>query len=278
MYWALLAFGIWIGLVSLNNQSRAAAYRKAVDDRRKQGSRLDQAFQEDKKSLDGGIERVHDTLDKLASESTLPQVCSAGCSHCCRQAIDAFRPEISKVQAYVASMPPDLKRSISTEAAQWVREYNSFYGSFNFGDGIFCGDDPDAVNPSEFAGRIAHTRYEMVINAFNSEKPRKCPFLHKGLCSIYPVRPGMCRAHFQTDNVNECVENHMRTGDPESRLLLNKLFDGFGGIKMGVPLLHAVRKELELKETMLGMDGLQRYAQALSENPNVDWYIFPKTE
>lgn len=276
MLWVLLVFPAFIGWMVLNDYFLGKAYQEAVDKRGEQYDRLEQAFHDDRYTPGSNVENIHASIDDIASESVFPSVCSAGCSHCCYQAIDAFRPEIPKIQSYVAEMPTALKQSIAAEAAEWVRDYNTFFKSHKFWDGAkYHGDDPSLPSTHQFNINVASTRYEEVVNQFNDERPRKCPFLQKGLCSIYPVRPSMCRAHFQTENPDACAENHLRKGAPDSIFLLNVMFSKFGGISMGAPLLHAVHKELGLEETMLGMDGLERYAEEMESNPYVDDYIFP---
>jgi Fe-S-cluster containining protein len=104
--------------------------------------------------------------------------CKAGCDHCCHQSVGVTAPEALAIAAHLrqASAPELL-----------------------------------AVVKVRLAERLERTRGLSADERFSPELP--CPFLQQGSCSIYDVRPLVCRGMNSLD-AEEC-ERRLR--DPEAR-------------------------------------------------------------
>jgi Fe-S-cluster containining protein len=104
--------------------------------------------------------------------------CAAGCDHCCHQSVGVTAPEAFAIVEH-------LKRSWSAAALE----------SF----------------AARIAQRVERTRGLTADQRFSPELP--CPFLASGQCSIYEVRPLVCRGMNSLD-AGECEQ---RLRDPEAR-------------------------------------------------------------
>ena len=93
--------------------------------------------------------------------------CHAGCSHCCSARVEAMAPEVFRISRELAGRPPD--------------ELNHLVQRLN-----------------------AHVVFQSEAAAWSQRT--ECPFLISGLCSIYDVRPGVCRKAHSLD-VRKCQAN-----------------------------------------------------------------------
>jgi Fe-S-cluster containining protein len=128
-------------------------------------------------------------------------VCARGCNVCCEELVVVYLPEAMAVARW-------LKSAAGAEARAWFLEK---YPSWRerAGDGIEREADLNAD----------WTRREEYERAHKEQWQRRvmCAFNHDGACSIYPVRPMLCReGHAVDTNARCCVD--VALVDPPRRL------------------------------------------------------------
>ncbi|HYQ44181.1 MAG TPA: YkgJ family cysteine cluster protein [Polyangiaceae bacterium] len=133
--------------------------------------------------------------------------CRAGCDHCCYQPVGLTPPEALAIAAH-------LRQSLAPEELVLL-----------------------AARLSE---RVRETRGLSSAERFSPEHP--CPFLERGQCSIYEVRPLSCRGMNSLD-AEECKT---RLRDPVARAAF--LERGSGGRSFMEPIraFHAISAGLQL--------------------------------
>lgn len=155
----------------MNRKQQRAAEKLAVDGRAKERRSLVlKVFQE----VD---EVVVVQLATLAEKGT-PPTCSKGCSHCCRQEIRLPRAEAEAIAQWLETTAPDMIDDLRVKLRAWLDWYRSQYPKL-ITKGIDRGD------------------------AFYSHGPQ-CPALVSDACSIYPVRPIVCRTHYVASPPDAC--------------------------------------------------------------------------
>ncbi|HET7504609.1 MAG TPA: YkgJ family cysteine cluster protein [Kofleriaceae bacterium] len=126
-------------------------------------------------ACDAAIDRE---LGELATRGIAP-TCSKGCAHCCRQEILVTRAEAEAIVEWVTATKsgPELD-----ELRQRLRAWLAWFRD-------------------EAPRRIAAGQTREV--ALYEHGPQ-CVALVDDACSIYPVRPMMCRIHFVRSNPDAC--------------------------------------------------------------------------
>ena len=103
---------------------------------------------------------------EIQAESQPKIDCSQGCAACCRLRVVASAPEVLLIAKFVrAKAPSFLERGL--DLVQRIAEA-----------------DADTRGLSE---------------AERAQRKRRCPFIFKGACTIYPVRTLACRGHASHD-------------------------------------------------------------------------------
>ena len=124
-----------------------------------------------------------DELRRLRGQGVVPS-CRAGCSTCCAQHIVTNRLEVHAIGQYIRRrFTPQRIEVLRLRVLEW--------------------------NRWEEAGRKG---------AVQSAADRRCPLLEDFECSIYPVRPLICRSHFASTNPAWCrpaLGADAREGTPE---------------------------------------------------------------
>jgi Fe-S-cluster containining protein len=107
----------------------------------------------------------------------IPNVCGKGCSACCHQMVYATSWEEELIRHYVESeMFPKVKQMVRKQLVKWWRTFKTMARQSTRGAPL--------------------TQYEQAeIQRSMRQQRVRCPFLVDGVCSIYPVRPAVCRAH-----------------------------------------------------------------------------------
>jgi Fe-S-cluster containining protein len=113
---------------------------------------------------------------ELAATKGMPLACGAGCTGCCEEPVVVFLPEAHAIARWLRREESSATRAAFLEAHAAWRER--------------AGEGPARIVDAFAAGDGA------TLNALHVEHWRKrilCPFNRDGLCTIYPVRPLLCR-------------------------------------------------------------------------------------
>lgn len=121
------------------------------------------------------LQSIYSGFDKwlLNYLQTTPQPteCGSGCFYCCRIIVRTTVIEISCIADFIDGMPSDAKETIGVSLARFKEEVEK-RGPIT----ILAQQNPE-------------------IASLGNLYPLFCPFLHMGRCSIYEVRPFVCRFH-----------------------------------------------------------------------------------
>lgn len=125
-------------------------------------------------------------LDRLRSEEGIIPSCKAGCDHCCRYHIVMNIAEAQTLAHYIRrEMSAEQIAELQMRTHQWHEWDNSRPGR------------PAAI----ISAQTDLSSYDYC-----------CPLLVNGACSVYPVRPVVCRAHYVSSHPRYCCA----VNDPES--------------------------------------------------------------
>lgn len=137
--------------------------------------------------------KAHAELDSRLSE--FPSVCSQGCDACCYQMVAVHSWEEELICSYIEnSMHADLKRQVRRQLLDWWRYLKTILRSSS---------RADPITFDEYRQLQHHMIHSRVM----------CPFLVGHKCSIYSVRPGVCRSHFVSSEPTRCLTEAGRVGD-----------------------------------------------------------------
>lgn len=120
--------------------------------------------------LQRGVDQIHFAANAAmsASDSAQSFACQAGCSHCCEVRVEALVPEILQIVSALKQLPADVLQTWRTRLQAHV---------------------------------------EQVQHLSIAEHRVPCVFLQDHLCTIYAIRPAVCRkAH--SFNVSACADHH----------------------------------------------------------------------
>lgn len=117
-------------------------------------------------------------LDALAARGVAPS-CSRGCAHCCHQEILVPRAEAEAIVDWLqATWPAEQVAALKQRLQDWLAWHHG-----EFSRRVKAGEDRQTVAYEDGPG---------------------CTVLADGACSIYPVRPTMCRMHYVTTPADAC--------------------------------------------------------------------------
>ena len=126
-------------------------------------------------------------LDRLRTEDGIVPTCKLGCCHCCRHHILTNIAEAHTLSQYVKrELSSDRINDLRMRTQQWHEWEDSRPGRY----------PPANVDKQTDLSNYDHY----------------CPLLVDGECSVYPVRPVVCRTHFVCSHLLSCRAAH----DPES--------------------------------------------------------------
>ena len=127
-------------------------------------------------------------LNRLRREEGITPACKLGCCQCCRYHILANRAEAFTMGQYIKREFSEKQRnSLHLRTHRWYEWDNYRLGRY-----------PKAGHDE----RTAFSTYDHF-----------CPLLVNGQCSIYPVRPIICRTHYVSSDPILCLG----ANSPESR-------------------------------------------------------------
>jgi Fe-S-cluster containining protein len=163
-----------------------------VDQRKKEKAAAQAKLEERKRVTLKVLADCSETGDKklaeLAGKGIVPS-CGPGCSHCCRLEVPISRAEGEVVVEWLhANRTPEQLEAIRDKLRAWIHWYRVDY-------------------PKLIASGL--TRVEI----FAKHAPL-CSMIENDSCSVYPVRPILCRNHHVSSPVAEC-DPATTTREPE---------------------------------------------------------------
>ncbi len=152
------------------------------------------------------VKNVYLEVDlKLKNES---KVCSKGCSFCCYQVIRMFPVEEAPISKYVEDqLSSEIKTTIKANLEKWLS---------------FLDDNTPNKQLNEHD-----------INEFSkiaASQKIACPFLINHECSIYKVRPLVCRTHYVKYSPEQCEIDSLRVGEQEGHNQQKHAFQVFSRV------------------------------------------------
>jgi len=139
---------------------------------------------------------AQDDLDKRME--SIPKACASGCDACCYQMVSVHTWEEELIAKYIEnSMHAKTKAQVRKQLIDWWRYLKSFLRPVTR-------DNPLTLM------EVKNIQHRMVWERV------MCPFLVERKCSIYPVRPAICRTHVVPDHPEQCLDDPGRLGDPRA--------------------------------------------------------------
>ncbi len=128
---------------------------------------------------------VNDRAEML-SRSGATLACTRGCNGCCEEPIMVFRPEAARVTQW-------LSRPENTDArAAFLAAYPAWKAQI--GDTVARLSELYETDPTNYLGRHVDAWRRSVLCAFNLD----------GECTVYPVRPTVCRTGHALETNKHC--------------------------------------------------------------------------
>lgn len=153
------------------------------------------------------IKKLYNNVDE--SFSSYKACCEKGCAHCCYQPIEIVACEEVPISEYIKnSMDGKLKQIVKNNIIKWAIHFNRYY------------TDAEAVKSKQDLF-IANKSYREKVD----EDHVPCPFLIENSCSIYDVRPLVCRSHIELDSSIHCKKDGLRESPKEIQMIRNKYFE-----------------------------------------------------
>lgn len=129
-------------------------------------------------------EAITGRLNRLWDEEKIQPACRIGCCHCCR-----FHILTNMAEAY--ALVRYIKREWNGDQINQLRHRTRLWHAWDQGQ-------PGRKVSKWIDFRLDLAGYEDV-----------CPLLIDGACSVYPVRPGVCRSHYVSTSPLACqAMNH----------------------------------------------------------------------
>lgn len=125
--------------------------------------------------------------------------CSAGCNHCCEQPIAVFLPEAIRIAEWL-KLPEQaqIRADFLAHYSEWRAQVGD--GFERIFDAAASGDEA-----AHLAAHLAQWRKKVM-----------CAFNRDGMCTIYPVRPLLCRDCHALDTNERCQAENFTGTFPEA--------------------------------------------------------------
>lgn len=146
-------------------------------------------------------------LDRLRSQEGVVPSCRPGCCHCCRYHILTNIAEARTLGQYIRrEFSADQLLDLRRRTRQWHEWDNSRPGR--------------------------HPSSAMIEEGDLSLYDHSCPFDVHGACSIYPVRPAVCRAHFVSSHPRFCFSANDPDSIEEAPVVLSSVVEAAGMVSV----------------------------------------------
>lgn len=175
---------------------------------------------------------VADMGARAAHRLGLKVSCRMGCAHCCRQLVPLSASEAAMVFEFVKTTAEPRKSKICNRFSAAVAHLDKI----GLHSELKRLDDP-AVSDEE----------QMAITRKYFEQQIACPFLENECCSIYAVRPSMCREYLVCSPADNCRDPYGKRIDklPVSMRLSQALNQVWAGLTQKRPVLIPLISALE---------------------------------
>jgi Fe-S-cluster containining protein len=150
--------------------------------------------------------------------------CTIGCNACCNTAVMVHEPEALRVAEQLAQPEHAEAR------AHFLARYPAWHAEL--------GKDAERIRTLHAMGRIDDA--ERIFFRLQARRVM-CAFNHDGLCSIYEVRPAICRNTHALDTPDHCQPGAARGPAVMGSAVMDSLMSRLEGV-MG-PLQDALRRE-----------------------------------
>ena len=134
---------------------------------------------------------VADAAAQAAKDLGFEVSCKKGCGACCRQLVPLSPPEAAMIFEFVESMPEPRKSEVAMRFALAEKRLheNRLFEKLEELQNLLTSDDD----------------YKTIVQEYFQEQI-PCPFLRDETCSIYEVRPSMCREYVVTSPAENCKQ------------------------------------------------------------------------
>lgn len=140
------------------------------------------------------VQKAHADLDERMS--SIPKACQNECDACCYQMVSVHTWEEDLICRHIeTSMHAETKKQVRKQMTDWWRHLLALLPH-----------SPSRANPITL-NQVQQLSLDMIRDRV------KCPFLVDRKCSIYAVRPAMCRCHVVPDQPELCSSEPGRHGD-----------------------------------------------------------------
>ena len=172
------------------------------------------------------LKEVYSQVDDEIGEKEM--ICQKGCAFCCHQSVTVAAIEGSYIESFVLNkMPKHVRRLVKDNVKRWFSFFNA-----NTPERQLTKQDLPPVERRQALEGVP------------------CPFLVNNVCSIYPVRPLVCRTYFVNDDVSLCQQNPSRDGDIKGRDVRDRYFKNVFDIQRSTYmrlLPYSVAEKMEYK-------------------------------
>lgn len=132
------------------------------------------------------IDRGVEARDQAIAKSSATLACTRGCNRCCEEPIMVFRPESAQVARWLA-------RPENAAARDWfVAAYPAW--KERIGETLERLSQVFVAEPTRYVAEHVSAWRAGVL----------CPFNREGDCTVYPVRPYVCRAAHALETNEHC--------------------------------------------------------------------------
>jgi Fe-S-cluster containining protein len=136
--------------------------------------------------------RICGLVTASSAEVGEPIACRRGCAACCHHLVPVSVPEALRLSAEILSMPEPRDKLVQRKCLLTARRILR-----RRPPGIFAADSGDG-------GSDRDSRLETISRWYRNLQV-VCPFLEDGLCTIYPIRPLVCREYFVKGSEKTCA-------------------------------------------------------------------------
>lgn len=149
--------------------------------------------------------KAHADLDSRMAQ--VPNVCSKGCDACCYQMVSVHTWEEDVIGEFIECvMHPGVKKRVRAQLVEWWRDFRS------------------RIRPVSKTNPLTLMEFQNLTLQMIQDRVM-CPFLVDRQCSIYSVRPAICRSYVVSSDPGRCATEAGRIGDMQG---LSHMMDTFG--------------------------------------------------